>query len=42
VIPLMGRTIELAADGDWQTNPNVHRGVARFADALRRWVPARG
>jgi hypothetical protein len=35
-IRLAGRTVELAPDGDWQTNPNVERGVTRLADALRR------
>lgn len=31
---LSGRVVELVPDGDWQTNPNVWRGVERFADAL--------
>jgi hypothetical protein len=34
-IPLRGRIVELVPDGDVQTNPNVARGVRRFADALR-------
>jgi hypothetical protein len=34
-IPLRGRTVELLPDGDWQTNPDVERGVVRFATALR-------
>ena len=35
-IPLAGRTVELLPDGDVQTNPDVERGVARLAEALRR------
>ena len=34
-IPLAGRVVELVPDGDWQTNPNVERGVIRLAEALR-------
>jgi hypothetical protein len=34
-IPLRGRIVELLPDGDWQTNPDVERGVVRFASALR-------
>jgi hypothetical protein len=34
-IPLTGRVVELVPDGDWQTNPNVERGVIRLAQALR-------
>jgi Domain of unknown function (DUF3854) len=34
-IPLAGRVVELVPDGDWQTNPNVERGVIRLAQALR-------
>jgi hypothetical protein len=33
-LALSGRTIELLPDGDWQTNPNVARGVRRFSAAL--------
>ncbi len=32
---LTDRVVELAADGDVATNPNVERGVREFADALR-------
>jgi hypothetical protein len=35
-IPLTGRTVELLPDGDVQTNPDVARGAARLAEALRR------
>ena len=34
-IPLADRVVELVPDGDWQTNPNVERGVIRLAQALR-------
>lgn len=34
-IPLDGRPVELVPDGDYQANPNVRRGVERFAEALR-------
>jgi hypothetical protein len=33
-IPLAGRVVELAADGDWQTNPNVARHPAPWAAIL--------
>jgi hypothetical protein len=35
-IPLAGRVVELVPDGDVQTNPDVERGVRRFAAALER------
>jgi hypothetical protein len=31
---LRGRTVELAPDGDWRTNPAVARGTQRLAQAL--------
>jgi hypothetical protein len=34
LIPLDGRVVELVPDADVQTNPDVHRGAARFAEAL--------
>jgi hypothetical protein len=34
-LSLRGRTIEVVPDGDYETNPDVHRAVCRFADALR-------
>ena len=34
-IPLRGRRVELALDGDIQHNPNVRRAAARLAHALR-------
>src|SRR5262249_23231164 len=33
-LALRRRTVELLPDGDWQENPNVARGVQRFASAL--------
>jgi hypothetical protein len=33
-IRLEGRVVKLVPDGDWQTNPDVDRGVRRFARAL--------
>lgn len=33
-IGLRGRIVELVPDSDWQTNPDVERGVDRFAAAL--------
>lgn len=33
-IRLRERVIELVPDGDWRTNPNVRRGIERFALAL--------
>jgi hypothetical protein len=35
-IRLMGRVVELLPDGDWRTNPDVARGVARLHEALTR------
>jgi hypothetical protein len=34
-LSLRGRIIEVVPDGDYETNPDVHRAVCRFADALR-------
>jgi hypothetical protein len=34
-IPLADRIVELLPDGDWQTNPDVARGVHRLGGALR-------
>lgn len=36
VIALKGRVVELVPDGDVATNPNVHRGAQRLAEALER------
>jgi hypothetical protein len=33
-IPLRGRLVEVLPDGDWQTNPNIERGVHRLGTAL--------
>ena len=33
-VRLDGRPVKLWPDADWRTNPHVHRGVRRFANAL--------
>jgi hypothetical protein len=33
-VRLAGRPVRLLPDGDWRTNPHVHRGAMRFAQAL--------